>query len=566
MDGINKKYKLKITALTPVNIGAGIDKEWVKGVDFVEDKGKIYLLNIKKIAENGIDINRIACCYEKRDTKSVKEIIGNKLSAVSDYIFNLSESSDNNIKTIIKNQFLLNPIIPGSSIKGAISSIMFNYLDGKSKNGEEVFGNMKKGEHFMRFMKFTDSEFKNTTLLNSKIFNLFQENGKWHGGWKHKSDNTDSNFKNRGFNTIYEVIDRGESSYCDVMLSGMLFNKVYCEKKKMEKMDALNIHNLFTIINEHTRCYIEKEIDFFKHFPNAQTPNIIDGLNNILDEIDRCTNSAILKMSAGSGFHSITGDWQFDDYYSGDKLNRKIDKKNKPKSRKIIIDGDEFLMMGFVKLTLLSDEQSNIVSKEQIDMINIEEERKLNMIDEKESIIREKEEKKRREELEKIEKVNKFNSLIIATQTLLDNKEYKEALNSILNAEELFPQNSNMLKLKEEIEKKLEFIKKIEDDNERANNLKLIDSKKYDCSLAQKLSKINNISTAYGNVKSWMKHNEKEKLDETDLNELKEALMRIYKGLKLRDQKEYLEYRKWKSFEDYIDKESLQLWVEEILK
>jgi hypothetical protein len=63
--------------------------------------------------------------------------------------------------------------------------------------------------------------------------------------------------------------------------------------------------------------------------------------------------SCILKMAAGSGFHSITGDWQFDDYsIDGVDTSRKISRgtlKNvkSAKSRKIaILNDNEFTLMG----------------------------------------------------------------------------------------------------------------------------------------------------------------------------------------------------------------------------
>lgn len=73
--------------------------------------------------------------------------------------------------------------------------------------------------------------------------------------------------------------------------------------------------------------------------------------------MDDGNNSCVIKLSAGAGFHSITGDWQFDDYVSG-VLRRDIKKpaeNSKPKSRKIAItqEGEDtfFDLMGFVKLT-----------------------------------------------------------------------------------------------------------------------------------------------------------------------------------------------------------------------
>ena len=78
----------------------------------------------------------------------------------------------------------------------------------------------------------------------------------------------------------------------------------------------------------------------------------------LLDELDNLQpNECIIKLAAGSGFHSITGDWQYTDYTGGllDQKNNR-DKLAKPKSRKIAVtdDGDGLFLdlMGFLKLTL----------------------------------------------------------------------------------------------------------------------------------------------------------------------------------------------------------------------
>ena len=65
-------------------------------------------------------------------------------------------------------------------------------------------------------------------------------------------------------------------------------------------------------------------------------------------------------MSAGVGFHSITGDWQFDDY---DKTKMWADGRNagkkKYKSRKIAEYNNRLQLMGFVRLRSLSEQEAS---------------------------------------------------------------------------------------------------------------------------------------------------------------------------------------------------------------
>ena len=124
---------------------------------------------------------------------------------------------------------------------------------------------------------------------------------------------------------------------------------------------------LCAIINNHTRQYLEKELKFFKKYMEGEYADILmdEDDNNLgtipllLDELDNLQpNECIIKLAAGTGFHSITGDWQYTDY-TGGLLGQSRDNKDKfakPKSRKIAVtdDGDGLFLdlMGFIKLTL----------------------------------------------------------------------------------------------------------------------------------------------------------------------------------------------------------------------
>ncbi|MCF6357414.1 MAG: cell envelope integrity protein TolA [Draconibacterium sp.] len=136
-------------------------------------------------------------------------------------------------------------------------------------------------------------------------------------------------------------------------------------------------------------------------------------------------------MSAGSGFHSITGDWQFDDF-SIDGVNKpqrgpsrgQLNRKDSAKSRKIAIDGDAFYLMGFVKLTILSEElkaqresereakieaerkiKAEELAKEKAEQVRIEAEKRAKeeaiRRDEEERIANEKAEQEEKERLQK---------------------------------------------------------------------------------------------------------------------------------------------------------------------
>lgn len=366
---VNKKYPIEIQILTPLSIGTGGENEWANGVDYVQKNNNVYVLNMQKIVDAGIEAERLSYLFVNGDTDGIVRLLTGKLDTISDKVFSLSVSSNNPIKTTLKNELYGTPLIAGSSLKGAIRSILFSYFrsDENGKTAEEkVFGSLKAGEEFGRFIKFSDVEFHDTQLYNSKIYNLRLSEDNWTGGWKHEMRKTTGSFISSGFNTIYECVEPGEKGVGTIMLSDKsfdLFHKyVQTEMpyfKKKEKLIHSDIRTLFEIINNHTRAYLHKEKEFFETFSAENSDKIVDSIDELIYKIPTNNSSCILKMSAGSGFHSITGDWQYDDYTDTgewEASNRNAGKL-KYKSRKIILDKGRFDLMGFVQISLISEKE-----------------------------------------------------------------------------------------------------------------------------------------------------------------------------------------------------------------
>lgn len=362
MDGINNKYNIEIEVLTPLSIGAGAEKDWARGVDFVVDNGKLYKLNLKKMLASGFSLDELSNCFANKNEKAIISKLAGNLEQVSDIVLPMPAQSDNDVKTFVKNQLTGKPILTGSSLKGGIRSILFSSFRDNEEKTEDVFGNIKDGSDFMRFIRLSDADFENTTLINTKIFNLHKVDGEWEGGWKHAFQNgTTSDFRMSGFNTVYECLRVGDKAQTTLSLSKTLFDNFSGKQPKIDKKQNLfsdedfdPIENLFYEINNHTYDYIAKELNFFKCYRQAdKSDKIIDSLSNLLKQTNALledNQSCILKMSAGAGFHSITGDWQFESFI---KTGQWDNGKLKYKSRKVAIDNGRFSLMGFVKLTLV---------------------------------------------------------------------------------------------------------------------------------------------------------------------------------------------------------------------
>lgn len=385
MEGINDRYNVEFEVLTPLAICSGAEKDWANGIDFVVERDKLYKLDLQKLVSVGVDVSKLAAYFENRDVKGVKSLIGDRLDDVSDFSMSLptgiSETGlENPIKSFVKNQLSDKPIVPGSSIKGAIRSVIFEFLtrEDRRRGGrprmDSTFGTPVDGTDFMRFVKFSDIEFVETKLVNTKIFNLRGDDQRnWQGGWKHGRNNTTEQFSNTGFNTVYEVLPPSSCGLGAVMLSEKMFSlvsdgTVYSEeKKRILEQDGNVPVSLFKIINTHTLSYLKKELAFFEEYRAARSEGIVDCIRKLMDELnsiqDSGNKSCIFKMSAGSGFHSITGDWQFDDYsINGVDVRRRrglLNGKDSSKSRKIAVVGDKLFLMGFVKMSVADDATVN---------------------------------------------------------------------------------------------------------------------------------------------------------------------------------------------------------------
>lgn len=583
MEGINKKYDIEIEVLTPLSIGAGAEKDWVRGVDFVVDKGTLYKLNLKKMVANGLDVAELTDCFASKNENLLKSKLAGKLNAVSDFTMPFPAESDNDVKTFVKNQLSGNPVLTGSSLKGSLRSVLFQYLGAKSKDGVEVLGNLKEGENFMRFIKISDAEFDGTTLVNTKIFNLQGDGKNWRGGWKHQISFTDGTCRLTGFNTLYESLVLQQKGYASLMLSGSLYDNfaeyarphIKSEKKNPIMHDGIS--TLFAIVNMHTQHYLEKERAFFEKFPADRTDEIIASIDALLNQIPADNSYCILKMSAGSGFHSITGDWQFEDYTTT-PLDRKRVKEGmvNPKSRKIAVWNETLSLMGFVKLRSMSKvEVRTLEEQRKAEMFRKEQERKAQA-----DAIRLKAEQEAQEQREKEERQAQYNTAIAEIQQLIDAEQYESAWEKFEATSKLYPEGKQnvidveFLRRKAD-EKKyerqhMEFEAKQEQARkEKAGGglVKLL-NEKYEFGQNVGNYKVASFKICLQKVSSWMKVAEAKQVPSDQQAALYETVKRLIENPDKKEVKTCMDFKgsQWQQIAAFVGHDTAQQWFDEIVR
>lgn len=364
----DKRFPIELEVITPLAVGAGNEKDWVKGLDFVQKGDKVYVIDMHKVATQGLDIEKLTSLFLKSDERGISLLLGDKIADISRFVFDSPVKTDNNIKSFLRTGLYDKPLVPGSSIKGSVRSALFNYLRTDEEKNEDVFGSMKDGTDFMRFVRISDIEMPSTILVNTKLFNLRKEENDVQGGWKDSSSQTGANYNSSGFNTLFECVAPGNKGYGSISFALNAFNLLEkSEKHHMpyhEKKEALinsTLHATFNVVNNVTRTYLLKEKAFFEKYETDRTEEIIGCINKLLSMIPTDGSSCLLKMSAGVGFHSITGDWLYDDYDNTglwtEKESKKDAGKKRYKSRKIAEYNGQLQFMGFVKLRQLDSEE-----------------------------------------------------------------------------------------------------------------------------------------------------------------------------------------------------------------
>lgn len=544
MDTLNKKFDLKLTVLSPLHIGAGSEKDWIEGADFIHKNGMVYKLNIRKVAEE-LGADAMADYLLNRDGDGLSRKLPGQIDDFTDHVFSMKYQSTNPIKTFIKEALCDRPYIPGSSIKGAIRSILFNYLRDQESDDKKVFGSANRGDEFMRFVKFSDAQINDKTeLINTKIFNLFGNDYNV-GGWKHKggrNGKTDSQFKHRGFNTIYEILKAESVGFLTLAISPTAYHKIenHLKKEKKDKIMDNDIQFLFSIINGHTSRYILKQIEFLKKYPNNETDKIINNLNDLLQNIPKDNSACVFKMAAGSGFHSITGDWQYDDFDNTGKWEKGIHQgKKKAKSRKIAVSDENFQMMGFVELRVLTEEEKRKIQQQ-------EEERKAEQIRVAE---------KAQKEKERIEEEKRLEEEKIRLEKEAEEKAKKEKEERDARKLAEFQEQQEKEKAEMAERQKLNLANK---EAEKENVLQE--------GIASKLADVDDYETGEAIIREYKRI--VETIPESDYQPIQDFLFRCVdiKSLSKKQKKKWDNFKRWNLIRSWVDDKTAKEWFDKLSK
>lgn len=374
MAQLNTTVDISLEVLSPLHIGTASEKLWKQNFDFIYNGDEVTILDptklIRALMGTSTDDGTPGIqAFEKRLAAGRNWDLVSFLDEcdidpldiqLASYPVEVEPAAE--IRPLIRTGYG-ETIIPGSSIKGAIRSVLFHHLYQQNNVHEkyaekELFGTI--GNNLMKYIRPFDAVCTETTITNSELFNLYQQYGNWESDYK------------PGFIVSTESFARGASAQFRLSIADGLYRKlkeVEGQSRKdltptyagqvVDKQDPVG--HLFQLINNYTRTHLERELAFFKRYNQAEDIEyLISNLEDYL-QMTQSEQHCVLRLAYGSGFHAITGDWRFSDHTqtirNPDMKNRVYSPSSRQreparyKSRKVTGLDRDATLMGFVKLS-----------------------------------------------------------------------------------------------------------------------------------------------------------------------------------------------------------------------
>ena len=275
------------------------------------------------------------------------------------------------------------PLLAGSSLKGAIRTAIFNqailkkpyYAKQLNDFKEIVYRNKVKykgvklekkyfgkdpNHDVFRLLRIGDAHFENTECILSETLN---------------QTGTSYEMKHSVKQHI-ECIPAKQKTICRIQIPEDLIREIEKRSHVSEQMGAIesvkDINIVFSQIKSHTNQLLEKEIRKYEnlHLPDeaneyVETLREIQSTNSMLSD-DEC----IIRVGFGTGYLNMTGGWAIEQWKNIPNINyeeemgylgtevRKNDRYNTfdlPKSRKMALGG---IPLGYIKLSIVDAEQA----------------------------------------------------------------------------------------------------------------------------------------------------------------------------------------------------------------
>lgn len=368
---LGEKIPCSIEVLTPVHIGSGV--KFAEGIDFIKTNNSVHIVSQAELMKH----------LENDPDEMERFIQGNyKLTALN----RIPDGKKYNIsigRTSEINEFEKNgngrPYVPGSSLKGSIRTILlkkrFDELNPDEQDNllrrvtnnrkewasepivKELLGN-NSNENLMRVLEIFDAEFEKLELEKVLILSLTNEAGTSYG-WKQLWNRQNTPNINQASQIIAETLPIGIKGFTSISLDNFLYNDPTAKSTLQFNENTLqDIQYLKTEINNYSIQKLEKEKQFFEKLTSPKKLNlVIKEIDNLINKIKNLSKDEfIMRISWGSGWKGMTGDYLNDSWLNNFRRKYQLGKRDFPifpKTRRIVFEDIEpKYLTGWIKIKL----------------------------------------------------------------------------------------------------------------------------------------------------------------------------------------------------------------------
>ena len=365
---------ISLEILSPVHIGTQQEKTWNKNLDFFYQQGKVYVVDQDKLfaklyaldGQNAIQTFNAKLAANRLD--DLKSYIHQHVSLanIAQVVFDSPQEPGNEIKPLVRTG-LGAPLIPGSSLKGAMRTAILTHLIKQKPHFAKQERNLKNkwgrygdreivknylgkdpNHDLLRMLQVADIELSNpqTILYKTQTLNLYGNS------WKIKQ-------------SVTNYLECANLQICEGRLHiPQTQLKLAIKNNILKNTQVLNEGKLFEIINTHTLHLLQEEIEFWEEeLALTNTHPMVDDYLESLRELHAAaqdcdpSQSCVLRIGAGAGWDAMTGRWAKEETILDDRtwsnLKQALRPKKYfdtpfPKSRKAL---EKAKPLGFVKMS-----------------------------------------------------------------------------------------------------------------------------------------------------------------------------------------------------------------------
>lgn len=362
---------IKLEILTPINIGSG--EVLSPYTDYIYDKGYVYYIDhdslfwelnqksdSQKLVDDFVKIVRSQAKGSSKDKYKLKSFLEGAGLDYKKHSYKKLPAYEE-----IREQIQLHvksagqPYIPGSSLKGAIRTVLLAYLISLGNDSEIIsyINKEKKPRHFKYigqnfFGKFGDDIFKYFQVSDTMPFK--QEDLKIVKFYRYHLKN-----KKQDIPVVKEIISKGSVSTFNIKINVKnLKNSIKKEEisRKLALLYEKKEEALFELINEYTRKNVAAELEHLRRFKSELTEEIKQFYQTLMKSITDAekTKEAYLRIGSGKTYYDNTIAQKLFSDTVKQIIAQNFKKANPnifPITRTIVIDGAKRETPGWIKIS-----------------------------------------------------------------------------------------------------------------------------------------------------------------------------------------------------------------------